>query len=515
MMKPSYLTLAAGALVLAAPASAQDWTSQNPVLQRIWQEGMHNSQVETLAQALLDSIGPRLTGAPGKQAAHDWTVARYAEWGIPARNEQYGTWTGWQRGITHVDLVAPRVRSLEGQMLAWSPGTSGPVTGGVVVLPDLPDAAAFQAWLPSVAGRFVLVSAAEATCRPLDNWEEWGLPATFERIRDARTENQRAWQQRVQRTGHDARTLPLALEDAGAAGVITSFWSGGWGVNRIFQARTQRVPTLDLSCEDYGLVYRLSENDQGPELRVNATAEFLGEVPALNTLAELRGRQRPNEYVVLSAHFDSWDGASGATDNGTGTVVMMEAMRILRQLYPTPRRTIMAGHWGGEEQGLNGSRGFVADNPQIVRNVHVLFNQDNGTGRIARVSMQGFLQTEPRFRQWFERMPEALVGAIEIQSPGAPSTGGTDNASFVCAGAPAFTLSSLSWDYGTYTWHTNRDTYDKISFDDVRMNATIVAMLAYLAAEEPQMLPRERRTDLEGGWPECREPARSHAQSPR
>jgi carboxypeptidase Q len=114
MMKRSYLTVAAGALVLAAPASAQDWTSQNPVLQRIWQEGMHNSQVETLAQALLDSIGPRLTGAPGKQAAHDWTVARYGEWGIPARNEQYGTWTGWQRGITHVDLVAPRVRSLEG-----------------------------------------------------------------------------------------------------------------------------------------------------------------------------------------------------------------------------------------------------------------------------------------------------------------------------------------------------------------------------------------------------------------
>jgi hypothetical protein len=270
-------------------------------------------------------------------------------------------------------------------MLAWSPGTSGPVTGGVVVLPDLPGDR-----LPGVAperGRPLRPRISAGGDLPADdNWEEWALPATFERMRDGRTEGQRAWQQRVQRTGHDARTLPVALEDAGAAGVITSFWSGGWGVNRIFQARTQRVPTLDLSCEDYGLVYRLAENAQGPQLRVNAEAEFLGEVPAYNTIAEVRGRQRPNEYVMLSAHFDSWDGASGATDNGTGTVVMMEAMRILRQVYPTPRRTILAGHWGGEEQGLNGSRAFVADNPRIVQNLHVLFNQDNGTGRIARVT---------------------------------------------------------------------------------------------------------------------------------
>jgi carboxypeptidase Q len=514
MKRTWYLTLAAGAVVLAAPASAQEWTSPDPVLQRIWQEGMQNSQVRPLAQALLDSIGPRLTGSPEQERAHDWAIARYAEWGIPARRQQYGTWTGWRRGFSHVDLVAPRTRSLEGMMLAWSPGTNGPVTGEAVTLPDVADAAAFQAWLPTVAGKFVLTSPVEYTCRPMDNWERWALPATVERVTRERAANRQAWNERLQRIGVDARQLPLVLEQAGAAGIVTSFWSEGWGVNRIFQARTQRVPTLDLSCEDYGLVFRLAENGQGPALRVNTEAEFLGEVPTSNTIAEVRGR-RADEYVFLSSHFDSWDGASGATDNGTGTVVMMEAMRILRQAYPNPRRTIVSGHWSGEEQGLNGSRGFVADNPRMVRNTHVLFNQDNGTGRIANVAMQGFTATAPYFRRWFERMPEFLVGGIEITDPGTPATGGTDHASFVCAGAPAFNLSSLEFDYRTYTWHTNRDTYDKISFDDVRMNATLVAMLVYLAAEEPRLLPRDRRTDLDGGWPECREPARSHAQSTR
>jgi carboxypeptidase Q len=121
---------------------------------------------------------------------------------------------------------------------------------------------------------------------------------------------------------------------------------------------------------------------------------------------------------MLSAHFDSWDGASGATDNGTGTIIMMEAMRILRQVYPNPRRTILAGHWGGEEQGLNGSRAFVADNPRIVEGVQVLFNQDNGTGRIAHISMQGFGRTGPFFERWLARCRRRSRGTSPCSSRG-------------------------------------------------------------------------------------------------
>jgi carboxypeptidase Q len=521
--------LAAACALAAHPARAQQappapaWASSDPVLQRIWDEGMNRSRAEPLAQALLDSVGPRLTGSPNIQAAYDWAVRQYAGWGITARTEQWGTWRGWQRGYTHVDLVSPRVRTLEATMLAWSPGTNGPVTAGVAILADLPDSAAFRGWLPSVRGKYVLISYPQATCRPDSNWARWAMPASFERMKAEREAGTQAWTARIRRTGQDTRTLPRVLEDAGAAGVITNLWSLGWGVDKIFNGRTMKVPTFDLSCEDYGLVYRLAEHGQGPQLRVDAEARFPGDLPASNVIAEMRGARKPNEYVMLSAHFDSWDGGSGATDNGTGTVVMMEAMRILKTVYPRPARTILAGHWAGEEQGLNGSRAYVEDHPQVVQNLQALFNQDNGTGRIRNFSLQGFTGVAPYFRRWFGMLPPLLVDSIQVNDPGTPSAGGTDNASFVCAGAPAFGLGSLSWDYGTYTWHTNRDTYDKISWDDVRMNATLTAMLAYLASEEPTRLPRDRRTEFpvdqrtgqRGSWPACQPPARNTAQSTR
>jgi len=520
-MKRTFVLSSVLAVAVASPLAAQQFTSDNPVLQRIWTEGTQNSQLFPLGQALMDSIGPRLTGTPEQDAAHRWAVAKYQEWGIPARNEQYGTWRGWRRGPTHIDMVEPRVRTLEGMMLAYSPGTQGPVTGPVIAMPVVANAAEFEAWLPEARGRFVMLSFPQPTCRPDDNWERWALPETFERMRADRQTAQQGWNARLQATGVPARDLPQRLEEAGALGVLTSNWSQGWGVNKVFNARTQRVPTLDIGCEDYGMLARMVEAGQGPVIRVNAQAEMRGEVPAYNTIAEIRGRNR-NEYVILSAHFDSWDGATGATDNGTGTMVMMEAMRILRQVYPNPRRTILVGHWGGEEHGLIGSRAFVADNPRIVRGAQIVMNQDNGTGRIANISMQGFARTGPFFERWLARVPTDISRHIELQQPGFPGGGGSDHASFVCAGVPAFMLGSLSWDYGTYTWHTNRDTFDKISFDDVRNNAILIAMLAYLAAEEPTRLPRDRAQNLQNPrtgepiqWPACQEPPRRVQDSPR
>jgi carboxypeptidase Q len=213
--------------------------SNDPVIRQMWAEGMERSQTWTLMQVLTDSIGPRLTGSPGMKSANDWLVAMYGKWGVSARNEQYGTWRQWRRGTSHIDLMAPRVRALEGTMLAWSPGTprGQPVTAETILLADVPDSAAFQAWLPTVRGKFVLVSGALASCRPVDNLEEFATPATFERMRAQRTADAQAWSQRLQRSGRSATTLPAALEEAGALGVVTSQWSNGWGVNKIFQAR--------------------------------------------------------------------------------------------------------------------------------------------------------------------------------------------------------------------------------------------------------------------------------------
>ena len=232
--------------------------------------------------------------------------------------------------------------------------------------------------------------------------------------------------------------------------------------------------------------------------------------------------EKPDEYVMLSAHFDSWDGSSGATDNGTGTITMLEAARLLSLAYPKPKRTIIIGHWSGEEQGLNGSRAWAADHPEVVQKLQALFNQDNGTGRIQTIGTQGLVAAGPFFAGWFARLPAELTAEIKLQIPGVPGSGGTDNASFICYGAPAFSLGSLPWEYFTYTWHTNRDTFDKIVFEEVKQNATLVAMLAYLASEDTVLMPRERRvmpvdpaTGRPRPWPDCATPARSSLESQR
>ena len=524
------LSSLAAALALAAPAHAQTFPTNDPVLARIWTIGMDSSKTYPLAQALMDSIGPRLTGTPQQKAGNEWLVATYTKWGVPARNEQYGTWRGWRRGITHVDLVSPRVRTLEGTMLAWSPGTKGAVSGPAIMLPDFTTNTDYQRWLPQAKGKYVLVSMPQPTCRPDTTWAASATPDSYTRMKDERTKANTAWQQRVLRTGGGPdstyalanRNLAVKLENAGALGVITNTWSLGWGVDKIFNARTTKVPTLDLSCEDYGLVARLAERGQSPVLRVEAESQAVGEVPVFNTIATIRGSEKPDEYVLLSAHFDSWDAGSGATDNGTGTITMLEAMRILRQVYPKPKRTIVVGHWSGEEQGLVGSRAFAADHPEIVKGLQAQFNQDNGTGRIVFVSTSGLVGASTNVAGWLSKLPTEITQKFTtVAFPGSPSSGGSDNASFICYGAPAFNLGSLNFDYGTYTWHTNRDTFDKIVFDDLKSNATLVAMLTYLASEDPNTVPRDRRimpptaAGAPGEWPTCQTPPRKSSESTR
>ncbi len=260
-----------------------------------------------------------------------------------------------------------------------------------------------------------------------------------------------------------------------------------FALNTVFGAATTTIPAVDLSCEDYGLVWRLASKDQGPKLRVVAESTMMDDVPVANVIGEIRGTELPDEYVVLSAHFDSWDGGSGATDNGTGSIVMMEAMRILSEVYPNPKRTILVGLWASEEQGLNGSRSFVFDHPEVIEGLQAAFNQDNGTGQIARASAMGIVSASANIADWMSRVPRDITGKIDLSFPGSPSGGGSDHASFICAGAPTVGLGSSSWDYFGYTWHTNLDTFDKIVWDNVQNNATLVAMLTYLASEDERV----------------------------
>jgi hypothetical protein len=561
------LAALSSALLLTGTLAAQ---SGDPVADRIFRLGMDSSRVQSLAQTLLDSVGPRLTGSPGMKSASDWVIRSYKSWGIEARAEPYGTWRGWRRGISHIDLVQPRVRSLEGMMLAWSPGTrGGPVTAEAIVLPKFGDSTEFVKWLPQARGKIVLLSPAWPTCRPSEDWIRFSTPAARAAMDTAIGLMQRDWAvdrdstKLYRGTGRTLAlgtgTLGMRLEQAGVAGMISSRpklsgfsnpfapqgqggrggfgggqqaggqsargggpaagrqlptgggfgggpgGSGGWGVIEVFETYNTRAPAVTLTCEDYGLLFRLAENRQRPMVRLDLDAELLGEQPAFNTIGVIKGTEKPEEYVMLSAHFDSWDGSSGATDNGTGTLMAMEAMRILKLAYPNPKRTIMVGHWNSEEQGLNGSRAFTEDHPEVMKGLQALFNQDNGTGRVQSIGAAGLTDIGRHLRAWYGKLPafytdsmsdNVVAWAFNDRPTGNP--GGTDGAVFACYGTPSFGLGALGWNYGTYTWHTNRDTYDKVVFADLKHNATLVALLAYLASEDPEFISREKSP---GQWP--------------
>ena len=484
--------ISAAALFGALPAAAQQGSSDQ-TLQRIWRLGMDSSHVQSLAHTLFDSIGPRLTGSPGIREASDWVISMYKSWGIDARREQYGTWRGWRRGVSHIDLVAPRVRSLEGTMLSWSPGTKGkPVTAQAIVLPKFRDSTEFVKWLPQARGKIVLLSPAWPTCRPSEDWMRWSTPASMAHMDTLIAQMQGDWAvmtdaegkpdsskalsrhglqpgarhrharhaaREGRRRGHDLVASQAEwLRQSVRAGrrwwpwrraVAWPRWTGAAGerarrgrrnaaavaaARTLLRARaagarsrssrptTRPRPRSRSAARTTGLSIRLADDNEKPMVRLDLDAQLLGEQPAFNTIGVIKGSEKPDEYVMLSAHFDSWDGSSGATDNGTGTLMAMEAMRILKTVYPHPKRTIMVGHWASEEQGLNGSTAFTEMHPEVMKGLQALFNQDNGTGRVQSLSASGLTDIGRHLKSWYAQLPSFFtdsmspnVGVVELQ----------------------------------------------------------------------------------------------------
>lgn len=487
----------------------------NPIVESFVSETDKNSQLEKLAHELLDEIGPRLVGSPQMDQSHKWTVDVFKNWGIPARIEQFGTWKAWERGISHIDMVSPYVKSLDAMQLAWSPATKKPIVADVVAMPLFGSEAEFKNWLPKVKGKIVLISQHQNYGRSDYQYKEFGTEETYTKITDEKKIQSDAWKKSMEFTGYNNNTLPAYLEENGAVAIAISNWTGIMGSNRIFGAKTKNIPMIDIANEEYQQLYRLASSGKSPKLSIDVQSKSKGTAPVSNTIAEIKGKEKPNEYVILSAHLDSWDGGQGATDNGTGVITVMEAARLLQKFYPNNKRTILVCLWGSEEQGLNGSRAFVEDHPEIIQNTQAVFNFDSGTGRITRINGGGFEKSYDYLSRWLSPVPENIKKEIETSFPGSPSGGGSDHASFISYGIPAFMMGSLNWGYFGYTWHTQRDTYDKIVFDDLKYNTILAATLVFMASEETELVNRDKMimpVDKEGKqaeWPEKKKANRS------
>ena len=498
------------------PAYVRRTPVTDPTILRIWDEGMTRSQASQLAQVLLDSIGSRLTGSPSMERAQNWLVANYTKWGVPVRRETYGTWNSWKRGAAFAQIIAPRLKSLDATMLSWSGNTAGQwVEGGVIVLQPYNSLAEFETWLPSVRGKIVLASAPRYSCRMPDQIALFGTPEGIAQLNEAQGNLAATFAGLTQRVD----SFYTRVKRAGAIAVFENNWSNYPGIERVFGSpRNSALPTFNVGCEDYGMLFRLAMQNQGPRVRLMAESEFLGERPVFNVIGQINGSTKPNEYVMLSAHFDSWEGHSGATDNATGSITMMEAMRILKTVYPKPARTILVGHWSGEEQGINGSASFAEDHPEIAAGLQFTFNQDNGTGRIVSLGPTIFPENGPRLAKYLSAIPSEITQWIRLQQPAAYSSG-SDHVSWLCRGAPALNLNALSWDYSYTTWHTNKDSFDKIVPEDLRNNATLAAMLAYMASEDLERssrvlmspMPNVPGTTTPLVVPSCAAPLRSSA----
>jgi carboxypeptidase Q len=472
---------------------------------RIRAEGLDNSQIEALGHHLTDVIGPRLTGSPGMRQANEWTAAKLREWGLSGVTvEPWGEFgRGWREISFAGRMVTPYPQPLTARAMAWTGSTDGTVRGPVIAFSvDDPDEllAQIEATKSSLAGAFVLATEPNVTGpdfepdplrTPLDELleprdDEPDLPRMTPEERQKRMAEWRARREKAQR-------VSAALADAGVAVRLLpssrpyQLVRGGGDMAGRDPANPIPGPTLVVSQEHYAQMHRLVSGGTPVELEVSVQNEFFeDDLQGYNTLADLPGGDLADEYVMIGGHLDSWHYGTGGTDNAAGSLVMMEAMRILASLGETPRRTIRIALWGGEEQGLLGSRGWVEAHPELHAKISAYLNVDNGTGKIRGIWDQSNDQAIPIFEQilW----PFRDLGVVAVKHG---NTGGTDHLAFDAAGIPGFNFIQDPIEYGSRTHHTAADTYERLMMDDLRQAAVVVAATAWHLANRDGLVPRK------------------------
>lgn len=493
---------------------------------RIRAEARERSQIMQTLHVLTDVYGPRLTGSPNHHAAAEWAVARMKEWGFDTGTLE--PWDfghpGWLNERMTAHVVAPVKDALVGEVLAWTNGTDGPVRAAAVhlVLPDRPTAAELTTYLEgkasAVAGRIVLVGAAASVpvtfTKPAMRRDYDDLAAMFDPV------TPRAPQfgpggpaGRPGATPDPARLTPRQISEqvdafliASKARIRVNDAGREHGQIRAFNNPSfdgsKTLPTLILRNEDFGRIARLLAGGRAVELDIDIVNRWYAEGrTSFNAVAELRGTDKAGEVVMLGGHLDSWHAATGATDNAIGVAVMMEAARIIKALGLTPRRTIRLALWSGEEQGLLGSKAYVAKHFGTAEAPTAEFatfggylNVDSGTGRVRGATVFGPSEAARILREIVAPFEDlGIIGATATKSR---RPGGTDSTSFNAAGLPGIGLLQDPIEYQSHTWHTNLDTYERIVEEDVKKSAAMIASAVYHLAMRDELLPRFARADM-------------------
>ena len=485
----------AACLLFAAVAAAQTQAG-DPMLTRIRTEGLEHSQAAAVFDYLTINIGPRLTASPAHKRAVEWTRERLASYGLSnVHVEPWKFGRGWELQKLTLEMIEPRYLPLIGYADAWSTPTSGElVAAPVFVGGKSPEEIAAMA--PSLKGAIVLsqplMTGFVRNDRPQPSDPDYQpMSAAY-----ATSVGQRPTPVGQESPQQRARRMADAIKAAGAAVVLkpsigehgTVFVTGRDG-------GPDATPAITMSGEQYNLIVRYLQQNIPVKLRVNVQSKFFDDDNgnAYNVIAELPGSDAAlrDEVVMIGGHLDSWHTGVGATDNADGSTTVMEALRILKAIDAKPRRTIRLALWGGEEQGLLGSKAWVTQhlagdaNKAARDKFDVYFNIDNGTGKIYGWFLQNKEEVRPIFDSWLE--PLKSIGAR--RNVGEP-VGSTDHLSFIDAGVAGF---NPIQDYGNYdirTHHTNMDTVDRVNVDDIKQAAVVMATFAYQAANLDRKLPR-------------------------
>lgn len=524
-MKSTLIAVIAGLAVAAAPALTSEQIDTE-INARIRAEAEDNSQIMRTMHFLTDVHGPRLTGSPNFKAAAEWTVKQMTEWGFT--NGKLEPWDfvnadgtprqGWLNERFSAHIISPVKDSLVGEVLAWTPSTRGTITTEAVhvLAPTRPTQAELDAWIkemtPRVEGKIAFVG---AHTKVAVNINPPALRRDDEQLRQQLDPNAAPGDGRGRGAGAGAgrgnaeppdptRLTPQVVNTAVNALVLSAAVrvndaGRDHGQIRAFQNNTYDVtkapPTVVLRNEDYGRITRILADGTPVRLEFNIVNQTYPAGQSYNAVAEIRGTDKADEVVMLGGHLDSWHSATGATDNAIGCAVMMEAARILQAIGVKPRRTIRVALWGGEEQGLLGSKAYVkehfgtGENPKPeFHKFNGYFNVDSGTGRIRSASVFGPPEAATVLREIFA--PFVDFGMLGVTATAGRRAGGTDSTSFNEAGLPGIGLSQDPIEYNTYTWHTNLDTYERIIEEDVKKSAASIASAIYHLAMRDEMLPR-------------------------